>query len=239
MSFLQQYNPAIASIGVALTAIGVFVAIIIYKLQVYSSRRQIVRAAKSQLEVIAPWASASREGYIGEPSDEDKFNRTNPFYVIYGIEHDAIKDVMILPGVLNFSEDFSRNLANFIQNIGRIRDLETFREKLVLANIATSFVLDKKIKESLGKDMTYPDFINNLSDEEKRLAKKLYKYNHEIHYQFIGSRNSGGLKQNYHDLMEEILQKESDLSILSILKRWAKGTAIVTLVVVLVILLFR
>jgi len=50
-----------------------------------------------------------------------------------------------------------------------------------------------------------------LPPQEKQLAKRLYYYNHTIHYILIGDKYEDGLYSNYHALVEELRIAKMDL----------------------------
>lgn len=199
-------------VGLA-TLIGIFIAFIEYKNKLLERQRQALISLESQLKISGSWASASNEGYIGEPNEQQKLSFVNPFYLIYTIENSALKDVMVQPGVIDFSKRFNEALAQYNQHISRIRDLEKFREQVCLNNIDKSRLILEKIKteqNKLASEQSYQNFIKSFNESDvnektaKFLAHKFYNDSYEIHYRLIGSRNSGGLKNFYHILEEEI-----------------------------------
>ena len=138
---------------------------------------------------------------------------TNPFYIIYNIENSALKDVIVQPGIIDFSDRFNKALANYNQYISRIRDLERFRENLCTENIESSQIIVDKLRVEQQKppeERNFQKFLasfdeNNPKEKKaKLLANKFYNYSYTIHYQLIGSRNSSKLKNFYHILEEEI-----------------------------------
>lgn len=199
-------------VGLA-TLSGIFIAFIEYKNKLLERQRQTLISLESQLKISGSWASASNEGYIGEPSEQQKLSFANPFYLIYTIENSALKDVMVQPGIIDFNEMFNEALAQYNQHISRIRDLENFRENLCLSNIDNSRIIQEKIKQEESKQPSERNYNNfwqsfndkNIDEQKARfLVDKFYQYGYIIHYQLIGSRNSGGLKNFYHILKEEI-----------------------------------
>ena len=203
-----------------MTLFSVFIAFIEYKNRLFDRQKQILISLKHQLKISSLWASANNEGYISEPNDARKLQMTDPFYIIFEIENYALKDVMVQPGIIDFSDRFNEALANYNQHITRIRDLERFRENLCIENIVSSQIIREKLKKEQDKpemERNFQNFLNSFNEknpEERKakfLAKKFYKYNHIIHYQFIGSRSSGGLKNFYHILKEEISNQEKQI----------------------------
>lgn len=206
-------------VGLA-TLIGIFIAFIEYKDRLFDRQKQVLASLKHQLEISGSWASANNEGYIGEPSDDRKIVMTDPFYIIYNIENSALKDVMVQPGIVDFTDKFNNALANYNQHISRIRDLEKFREDLCTENIDLCQIIREKIKleqRKSKKEQNFQNFLNSFDEnktEEKKakfLANKFYNYSYIIHYQLIGSRNSGGLKQFYHILDEERVKQGENI----------------------------
>lgn len=206
-------------VGLA-TLIGIFIAFIEYKNKLFDRQKQVLVSLKDQLKISGSWASASNEGYIGEPSDVKKLEMTDPFYIIFNIENSAMRDVMIQPGIIDFTDKFNEALANYNQHISRIRDLEKFRENLCSENIEATQIIREKLKieqQKSKKEQNFQNFLNNFDEKNpkekkaKFLANKLYNYSYIIHYRLIGSRNSGGLKTFYHILEEEITNQEKKI----------------------------
>jgi len=220
LEFINNQVLNLGNIVGLLTLIGVFIAFIEYKNKLFDRQKQVLSSLKHQLKISGSWASADNEGYIGEPDESRKLAMTDPFYIIYTIENSALKEIMVQPGVIDFSDRFNDALANYNQHISRIRDLEKFRESLCTENIILCQIIREKLKleqQKSEKEQNFQNFLNSFDEnkpkekEAKFLANKFYNYSRIIHYQLIGSKNSGGLKQFYHILEEEKFNQEKKI----------------------------
>jgi len=167
------------------------------------------------LSITGPWASSGNEGYVGHPSEEQKLDYANPFRLIYGIENVPFQQITLQQGIIDFSERILGNIFQLNQNIIRIKDIETFRRDLVSKNFNLAVELQGKLEvyKANNKERSFEDFLdylgtNRKSDNLKELARKLCRYYEIIHFTIIGSRNSGGMKQQYHEIEEELEKLE-------------------------------
>jgi hypothetical protein len=206
--------------GVA-TIAGIWLAFWQYRKNLHDRQKQVLVSLEGQLNVASGWSSVYNDGYIGSPSEEKKLEFANPFRVIYGIEHFAIKDALIQIGSIDFTLKFHNTLAQFIQSISIIADQERIREQIGLNDIDIALLIHEKLNLENYKpsaERNFSMFLKSFNDQDKKenmaksISERIYDINLITHYNTIGSQKSGGLKTLHHALLEEIeLQKKKFL----------------------------
>lgn len=177
----------------------------------YERKNQIINSLESQLDVTAIWSRVNNEGYLGEPNDNVKLNFSHPFRFIFGIESSVIKNITFQPGIVDFSKEFYKAVAEFNQAVNTLSDLERFLEQLSFNNPEISRMIEMKLNDEEKKleksTQSHLSFMNSFNQDEflaKYISDKIYSFNYQLHYKFIGSEKSGGLNQAHHILIEEI-----------------------------------
>ncbi|MFA5386723.1 MAG: hypothetical protein WC297_03615, partial [Candidatus Paceibacterota bacterium] len=117
-----------------------------------------------------------------------------------------------------FSDEFHETLAHYNQKINTIKSLESWRRNLCASSIELSNIVQSKVQLELNQVLPdYNKFIgsfnpsNQLENDALYLANSIFRHNENIHYNIIGSRDSGGLKTCYHIIQEEIERQEKNI----------------------------
>jgi hypothetical protein len=133
------------------------------------------------------------------------------------------EQLLLLPGIEDFSEKFINSVAKFNQHIYRIRSLISFRNSLLFHDLDISWDIHEKFKkfkcdrlEVDGVDKFFEELKEfqkngNITQKQIFVANELYKKYFNLHSVCIGTKDSGGLKEAFHNIYEEILTKERQL----------------------------
>ncbi|MDI6777736.1 MAG: hypothetical protein QMD77_00935 [Patescibacteria group bacterium] len=196
------------------TAFGVFVVVWTYQKNRFREKHNIIKAMLAQLESLRLWASADNEGWKDPPTDEQKMRYIEIFDLIYKMNNGVINQSLIMPGIVDFSDKLILAVAEFNQLIDRIHSLSGYRNTLTLNQYELCRRIERKLrkyKKSSHSPRTYDDFLNTLKNDEKYITQQLYILYYRLHSGNIGTSFSGGLKQNYHIIYDELKLKEEKL----------------------------
>lgn len=205
--------------GVA-TIVGIWLAFWQYRKNLHDRQERVLVSLEGQLGVAASWSSVHNDGYVGSPDEERKLEFANPFRFIYGVENFALKEALTQIGSIDFTLNFHRALAQFIQKVSTLADQERIREQIGLNDIDAALLIREKLELENRKpkaernSLTFLKSFNNEDEKEKRaknISEIIYQFNLDTHYNMIGSEKSGGLKTLHHILLEEIASQKKKL----------------------------
>lgn len=228
----------ITSDGSLIGLIGIFLALLTYFFKQWQEYKNTLNALSSQINAIKAWARADDEGWSNPPTEEDKLGFVKPFYLIFIMDNSIIKQTLISPGIVNFSQLFVQAVAHFNQQILRIHTIMNFRNNIALENFELSQQIEEKLsryRAQTGIPLSFEKFMESLNDKERNVAYLLYEYNKQIHTDLIGRKESGGLKNLFH-LIENELQSKKDNFLLNFILSNKAGIIFLMTVVTLLIL---
>lgn len=184
---------------------------------------QIIKSLRAQLKVSGSWASANKDGWIlSELDDKKKLEMANPFYKIYKIVDTGFQELVIQPSIVSFDIDLLITLAEYNQMMSRIHDHIKLRDNLMLNYFEESLIIFKDSVEELenakshGLSPSYKNFLRRLRSRTNRfklmgLSNQFFEHNKEIHYQLIGTWDTGGLKTLHHKLETGLEKKVREI----------------------------
>jgi len=170
----------------------------------------------SQLEIGKSWTGP----YSGSPTEEQKLELTHPWKVVFAVETTPSREVIIQPGIIDFSKEFVEKLAKYNQNHSRMRDLEKFREELVTSNLEETLVILEKIEQENKNPpgaRNYGRFLSSFNtnvQKEKRaleLAKELCHLGRIMHFDIIGDTYKEGFHTCHNFLVSEIAKENKKI----------------------------
>lgn len=147
----------------AVTILGILIAFVQYRNEKFIQKINLIKSVKAQMNELGPWASYENEGWKNPPTIAQDLRYMRTFDVIFDMNSNVTEQLLLLPGVENFSDKFIANVANFNQNIYRIRSLINFRNELHFCEFDTIFSIHEKFKEFETNRVT-TDGINKFFD---------------------------------------------------------------------------
>lgn len=210
-------------ISIFLTDFAVLIAFIQFRKIEIDRRKQVIKTIFNQLEVTGAWAQVNSQGYLGNPSDQEKIEWANPFKYVYRIKHEGLQSIALQEGVIDFPDRFISRLFEYNQNISRIKDLTDFKKNVTASNFEIAIKLENQVKTYLSVtnpiSTNWNSFLTTLNtsvmkknlSRVSRMAELFVEYGSKIHYEIIGSDNSNGMKQQHNELEKFISQIERKL----------------------------
>ena len=173
----------VSNAGSILTAISILFAYMIWRHEEMTKQSHLKTMIKAHLDSLGPWMSSDRSAHTVEI---DYFEYVRPFRFIYNTAADAFVSLTQLPSVNNMPKYVIGEIVQLYYDLVRIMNIQTLWTEYAMANIKIANSIDSKL-ENVGENISYNEFKNSLSRDEKVMIEKLEKWTNTIHVDIIGN----------------------------------------------------